>query len=77
MRIIFFPFFNTTFLATNLFPEKLNFVSRPPFTENVMLFSPTTFNILASTFINLDTTSEGLLVGLVNLTFGRGKVGGL
>ena len=77
MRIMFFPFFNTTLLATNLFPEKLKFVNRSPFTENVMLFPPTTFNILASTFINLETTSEGLLLGLVNLTFGRGNVGGL
>ena len=77
MRIMFFPFFNTILLATNLFPEKLKFVNRSPFTENVMLFFPTTFNILASTFINLETTSEGLLLGLVNFTFGRGNVGGL
>ena len=42
-----------------------------------MLFLPTTFNILASTFINLDRASEGLLLGLVNLTIGTGNVGGL
>ena len=42
-----------------------------------MLFLPTTFNILASTFTNLDRASEGLLLGLVNLTIGTGNVGGL
>ena len=77
MRIMFFPFLNTILLATNLFPEKLKFIDGLPFTENVMLFFPTTFNIMASTFINLDTTSDGLLFGFVNLTTGRGNVGGL
>ena len=74
---MFFPFFNTTLLATNLFPEKLKFDNSSPFTENVILFFPDTFKIFASTLINLDKTSEGLFFGLVNLTVGRGNVGGL
>ena len=77
MRIMFFPFFNTTLLATNLFPEKSKFDNGSPFTENVILFFRNTFKIFASTSMNLEKTSEGLFFGLVNLTTGRGNVGGL
>ena len=77
MRIIFSPFCKTTLLATNLLPEKLKLVNGSPFTENVMLFFPTTFKMLASTLINLVKTSEGLLFGFTILTFGSGNIGGL
>ena len=77
MRTTFSPLFKITLLAINLFPEKLKLVNGLPFTENVMLFFPTTCSTLASTLINLVETSIGLVFGLINFTFGRGNNDGL
>ena len=63
-------FTNATLVALNVFPLKLKLLKKRPFTENVTLFFPVTFKILASKETYLDFDSDIGTLGLVNDTMG-------
>ena len=63
--------------AVNVFPEKLKFVKKRPLTENITLFVPLTFKILAFKETYLDFDADVGTFGLVKDTNGFGPSRGL
>ena len=75
--ILFSPFTKAMLEALKVFPVKLKLLKKRPFTENVTLFFPITFKILASKETYLDFDSDVGTLGLVNDTSGLGLSIGL